>query len=250
MEEYKKYMLINENIVKIQHLTNRENCNYQENLSTRQNYKNKDISKNVSKNLTKNLTKNVSKNVNNNIIFDKDSDQLFWCFYIILYGEFQYEINNSFQTEKKFKIDSITSLKNIKSTLKNNRLRFTIIENELLNEKFLSIRSIIALSLLHNKNIMYISNNIYYEIINNSDDKLYMIYREGKNYKLNENSKDAQFYRENYFKIDNIDKPIKAITGYTKEELQLICKKLQINDIDNKSVKKDLYEKIVQKCVL
>ena len=57
---------------------------------------------------------------------------------------------------------------------------------------------------------------------------------------------NIDYYRNNYFYIENINKPIKSITSYTKDDLLKIAEKLNI-DITNKSNKKDIYEKIINK---
>ena len=54
------------------------------------------------------------------------------------------------------------------------------------------------------------------------------------------------FYKENYWQVLNIDKPLKSITGYTHSELVIIAKKLDITDIDKK-IKKEIYELILEK---
>lgn len=55
------------------------------------------------------------------------------------------------------------------------------------------------------------------------------------------------YYRNNYWLIENVDKPIKAMTGYSKEELFTIINKLEIKDITMKMTKKVMYEKILEK---
>ena len=47
-------------------------------------------------------------------------DKLFWCFYIILHGYEEYEMNhsNSFSLEKQIKIETVEKLKSIKEKLK------------------------------------------------------------------------------------------------------------------------------------
>ena len=54
------------------------------------------------------------------------------------------------------------------------------------------------------------------------------------------------YYRENFWCIENISKPLKAITAYTKDELIIIVQKLEIKDISTKKTKKEMYEKIIQ----
>ena len=56
------------------------------------------------------------------------------------------------------------------------------------------------------------------------------------------------FVRENYLHIENINKPIKDISGYTIKELQAMCKKLDlvITDENGKNkLKNSLYQDIL-----
>jgi hypothetical protein len=56
--------------------------------------------------------------------------------------------------------------------------------------------------------------------------------------------------RKSFFKLDSIDKPIKAISAYKLNELTDICNKLVINIYNNvtskQKSKKELYESIIQ----
>ena len=64
------------------------------------------------------------------------------------------------------------------------------------------------------------------------------------------NDKNLSNIKETLYKLDKIDKPIKAISGYKVEELINICSKLAIEtkhkDTGKNKSKKDLYESIVQ----
>jgi hypothetical protein len=69
-------------------------------------------------------------------------DKLFWCFYIILNGYEDYELNksNAFAIEKQFKIQSVEKLKSIKSKLKEMKLKRTEMEDELANKQKITIK--------------------------------------------------------------------------------------------------------------
>ena len=176
-------------------------------------------------------------------------DKLFWCFFIILNGEHEYEFDNSFKREKDFKIECIEKLRKIKSELKAFGLRLNEIENELLNEKKISIKSLVALCFLYKKNILYVWDRKYFEIINNSDEKINIITNENREDTVVDDISLTQidFYKDNYWQITSIAKPLKAITSYTKPELLIITQKLDIKDMTIKKTKKELYEKILEK---
>ena len=218
--DYKKFMLIQENI------TNFFPEKEEQNL--------------------KRLENNKSPKKNNVNIQSNHTDSLFWCFYIILNGEHEYEVNHSFQKEKEFKIQSIEKLRNIKPQLKALKLKINETEDELLNSKNISIKGLIALSLLYKKNILYVWDRKYYEFICDAEQPIYIIYKKDNTYSHYIDHKKYVFFTENYWSIQNIDKPIKSVTGYTRDELVDICKKLEIQ-MSSKETKKSLYEKILEK---
>ena len=49
------------------------------------------------------------------------------------------------------------------------------------------------------------------------------------------------------YKIDNLNKPLKAMSAYKVDELLDMCHKLGISMSDKKETKQDLYQKIVQR---
>lgn len=218
--DYKKFMLIQENI------TNFFPEKEEQNL--------------------KRLENNKSPKKNNVNIQSNHTDSLFWCFYIILNGKHDYEVNHSFQREKEFKIQSIEKLRNIKPQLKALKLKINETEDELLNSKNISIKGLIALSLLYKKNIFYIWDRKYYEFISDAEQPIYIIYKKDNTYSHYIDDKKYVFFTENYWCIQNIDKPLKSITSYTRDELLDICKKLEIQ-MSSKETKKSLYEKILEK---
>ena len=172
-----------------------------------------------------------------------DKDQLFWCFYAIINDDYDY-MDSSFKKEKEFKIECIEKLRKIKATLRPLKLSLNAIEDELLNQKKITIKGLIALCLLYQKNVMYVWDRKYYEFINNSDEDI-NIFINKENITHSSCLKKANFYRENYWEIKNIDKPLKSITGYSRDELITIAKKLDILEIPKN--KKEIYEKILEK---
>jgi len=174
-------------------------------------------------------------------------DTLFWSFFTILKGDQEYELDHSFKREKEFKIESIEKLRTIKTELKAYKLRLNDIESELLHEKKITTKSLVALCLLYKINIMYVCNRTYFEIINDIDKKMNIIINENRENKILEdlNDEKVNYYREKYLYIDNISKPLKSITSYTRDELINMVEKLDIKDISSKKTKKEMYEKII-----
>ena len=152
-----------------------------------------------------------------------DKDQLFWCFYIMIYGEHDYELNYSFKKEKEFKIECIEKLRKIKPQMKILKLKLNKIEDELLNCKKIGIQALLGLCLLYKKNLLYIWDRKYYEFICNADEEMNIFINKQNEIIHIINQDKVNFYKENYWQILNIDKPLKSITGYTHSELVIYC---------------------------
>ena len=235
IDDYKKYMLTNENLTRIRNI----DLSFTGNSSMDKKAKSEEFK---SEEFKERKSKRSEK-VGNNFLFD---DTLFSCMINILNLNFDYELENRFKIEKDFKINAIAKLREIKHKLKAMKLKLNCIENELLNEKKIGLKTLIALCLLYNKNLMYICKNKYFEIINDGESKMNIIIKDNNNFELLENYEGdkMQYYRENYFQIENIEKPLKAVSGYTKDELKTIYEKLQIKDANIKFNKKEIYQKI------
>ena len=195
-------------------------------------------------------------------------DKLFWCFFIILKGYDEYEINrsNSFSLEKQIKIEAVEKLKSIKEQLKDLKLKRTEIEDELVNKQMITMKGLCALCLVHNVSITYVFGRKYCEIAplatttttnNNNNKKGIIIQNEKKedslkwtSNELNDSNDFLTKLREEYWLIENIQKPLKAPSAYTLPELQTICQKLLIEtqcpEKEKAKTKTKLYEEILQ----
>jgi hypothetical protein len=188
-------------------------------------------------------------------------DKLFWCFFILLKGYDEYEINhsNAFSIEKKIKIEAVEQLKSIKEKLKELKLKRTELEDNLVNQPTISIKGLYALCLVHNISITYVYGRKYCEVnpeasndLNNK--KGIIIQNDKKEDSLRWDDQNDEFVKnikENYWFIENIQKPLNAPSAYTLKELQDICQKLQIdletkvNDKIKLKTKTKLYEDIL-----
>ena len=202
------------------------------------------------------------KNEDPEFFYINKNDQLFWCFYIIKNGYDNYEINknNSFYLEKSIKINSIEKLREKKDLLKINKLKLNEIENELANEKLITIKGFIALLLINDLNVFYVGDSIFYKFISNNDKQIFIVKYNKQIKKLgvnindsngtNDTNKYIKNITETKMELFDIAKQIKGISSYKLGDLQDICNKLKINikDNDNKNLKKTLlYETILIK---
>lgn len=201
-------------------------------------------------------SKNEDKNIKpkSSIFVPREKDTLFWCFYIMKHGDTKYEMleHKNILTEKKIKIEYVEKIRKEKQTVKTYKFAtLTHIENNLANDNYLDIKTFLTLCAIENLNILFVKNKTYYELLMNDSNQLHIVYLlQNEKYGYEINTTNAEQIKSTLYKLDNIDKPIKSMTGYKISELVEICEKLAI-DIMNKETnkakcKKDLYEAIIQ----
>lgn len=190
----------------------------------------------------------------NTIFIPREKDSLFWCFYIMKNGDAKYEMieHKNILTEKKYKIEYVEKIRKEKQIVKTYKFAtLTHVENNLANENQLDIKTFLTLCAIENLNVLFVKNKTYFELLMNDSNELYIVYLlQNNKYGYEINPINAEQIKTTLYKLDNIDKPIKSITGYKLLELVEICEKLAI-DIINKETnknkcKKDLYEAIIQ----
>jgi len=187
-----------------------------------------------------------TKNLENKFIINQ-KDKLFWCFYIFLNGYQEYYlINNFFITEKNFKINCVKKIRDEKDKLKLHKISKNFVENDLVNEDKITLKTLNCLALIYKLNIIYIKKRVIF-IMNYSSEKLINckniieVNKDDINL-LNLSSETIQEILDTYYNIDNINKPINAISYYKLEDLIKISKKLNL-ELVNKQ-KKNLYTEI------
>lgn len=199
------------------------------------------------------------KAVTKTSIIPRERDSLFWCFYMMKndVDMYQYMPNRNVVLEKSLKIEYINKIRENKTIIKANRLApISHIENALLNEHSIDMRTFQALCVLEGLSCVFTFGNCYYEINTDQEDhdisNIHRIMRVSENgerekygYLLESVPDNIVMVRTSKFKVENLSKPIKAMTAYKMDELHDMCNKLNI-EIEPKSKKKDIYEKIVQ----
>ena len=186
--------------------------------------------------------------------YPKQNDALFWIFYIVQHGLSHYEFikNDAFKVEKEWKIKEIEHVRKQKGLLKANKIKKTEVENQLINEKKIDLKTLEALCLLYKKNIVYIWGRKYIEFLHDPNDKIYVCeLKQNKTRIYHDEYVETilETCRNKYWKIDNIKKPLKSFSTYLLPELQSICGKLNIDMFHSngkKKTKKDLYQKILE----
>jgi len=190
------------------------------------------------------------------IFIPKEKDGLFWSYFVMKNGFSTYEYPNttSFVNEKALKIKCIDDLRLHKQQLKNQKIRNIkeICEDELVNKEQISIKTFTALCVIANINFLYIENRKCFPFICEQDETVNIIRKNGNHYscEMNVSQEKIQEYMTKYFIVDNIEKPLKAMSSYKSQELEDLCSKLEIlldaNDKKSKITKQFMYEKLVQ----
>ena len=196
------------------------------------------------------------------------SNSLFWCFYIIYNGFASYEYeSNYFTAEQQFKIQTIEKVKKGegKSSLKEHKISKTCFESGLIGSKNINAKTLYALCLCYNLNIFYVYKNTYYEMISNIQKPIHIVIynAETNNYSIclpvdikatetfSKHSEYIEKAKEKYWKLDNLEKPLRPITAYSVQDLNNICSKLEIAVIcettNKKKTKAELYSSILHK---
>ncbi len=195
------------------------------------------------------IEKKDRKTVSNRITI-KEVDQLFWYFYIAIHGYDEYKLlDNKFTLEKTIKINNIEKMRSNNSILKQQKLKITDYETTLLNSKKIDIPTLCGLSAYNELNIIFIKDKIYYHFNFGDPDNTIIIYNEGKNYscEINPSKQLIETVHNNYYHIENPNKPIKGISTYKIKDLVSICKKLDIKtqlESGKSKSKKQLYTEI------
>lgn len=201
----------------------------------------------------------------------KQSDSLFWCFYILCkgYNSYEYE-TNYFTAEQQFKVQTVEKVKrgDNKQILKDNKISKKCLESGVMGT--ITPKILHALSLFYGINIFYIHKNTYYDMTINAEKPTSIIRynAETNNYSVglatglcmsvssNQTNAAPHFceyiekIKESHWKLETLDKPLRAITSYSIAELVNICNKFDIsitNESNKKKTKADLYSSILQK---
>jgi hypothetical protein len=196
------------------------------------------------------------------IFFPKEKDTLFWCFYLIKYGDIKYEMSTkNVIEEKKIKIEYIEKMRENKTIIKKYKFAtLTHIENQLANEMKIDLSTFFSLCAFENINVMYIHKKSYYDLTICEDAVVYVLhyldnilkYGLQNMLEMNEEKRKTEInnYKTTFFKMETLDKPIKSVSSYKLSELQDFCSRLNIETIhtqtNKKKTKNELYESIIQ----
>ena len=186
------------------------------------------------------ITKLTNDTSNNDIILGLEN-RLFWYFYKFYndYSNNDLIDINFFKIEQEFKIKIIEDLRNKKSELKKFRYTRNKLEDDILNSKRIELKTFISLCNIYSLSIIILKSNNTYTYTNNIDfndyniDKIKVIkycddscekFKDNKMYEINLDVNEIDNIIKNNYYLENIDKPLKAISAYK------LCDILEIID--------------------
>jgi hypothetical protein len=208
-----------------------------------------------------NIKKDTKINISEqSLFFPKEQDSLFWCYYIISSGESSYEMMNNKNSliAKQIKINYVNKIRMNKPVIKIYKFdTISNIENNLVNDSNINIKTVMTLFAIDNINIIFISNNTYFELLMNDTEPIYIIREIDNQSKYNKkygfeiyNKNLVEQIRTTLYKIETLDKPVKALSSYKLQDLIDICHKLGIQtkhiDTCKNKTKNELYELLLQ----
>lgn len=208
------------------------------------------------------IDKTVKKNATKQplIFIPREQDTLFWCYYIILNGEGSYEMLNVKNSliAKQIKINYVSKIRENKQIIKTYKFdTITSIESNLANDNNISIKTVMSLCAIDKINLIFVSRNTYFELLMNDTGLIYIIRELEFQSKYNKkygfeiaNNETLENIRTTLYNIENLGKPIKALSCYKVKDLTDICIKLGIDviksDTGKNKTKNELYESIIQ----
>lgn len=233
------------------------------------------ISNNLKNNFTKSFIKEKKKVKESTIMRQKmfipgKKDQLFWIFYILKYGFDDYNLigTNEFVYEKEIKLKYIDKMRENKALLRQNKFnKLSCCEDDLINEEQITLKIFQILCLIEKIPYCFISSNIIYcnefEDIDSNENENENDKEKYKNINVVHKTSSGHYaleidgyqminnYRKNKYKIENLEKPIKAIGNYGVIDLKNIMYyfNLSLTDDNGKNLTKQkiydiLYDKL------
>jgi len=187
------------------------------------------------------------------------NDTLFWCYYILKNGMHSFDMlqYKNIVVEKQQKIALVTTLRNNKHISKKLKLdTLGNLEGNLGNDTYLTLATFFTLCAIEQIPVMYVNKKCYFMVEEDTEMKeIHVIEKKTYAKKVVYGFKTISIEQQSQiitslYKLPSLhSNPLKSISSYTLEQLQMICNKLNIHDKNDKGkskLKKELYDSIVQ----
>lgn len=255
------------------------NINYDDIINISDNKKIKNLKPKISKNLLyPNYNKAESKYNEKHINKRKSLDNLFWLFYKIVKNLQESDLYylNTFVVFNEFKNEMIDKIRNNKNILKKYKLKINFLEDDILNNKTISLYTLRSLCILYDKHLLLMKDNNTYSFFSredvsyenlkelNDENNLIIVKLLYSSNSSNSNSftiedeikllnNEIEDILNKYYYIDNLEKPLKGLSSYKSDELYEIANKLNIqlycSISAKKKIKKVIYDEIMKKLI-
>ena len=196
--------------------------------------------------------KSISKKpiIKKDIVRPCGTDHLFWCFYVMHFGEESYFMHSQgwFAEMGQKKIEMVTELRKNKALLKPYKLKLVDMEGDLVSTQITN-KAFVGLCVLKSVPVIFVKNRTFMRLGGDSSKTWNIVTRDRNGWYLRQNISQSEVdgLTSALYEVCDMDKPIKSISGYTISQLQEIAVKLGI-DLDGRKLKKsDLYQEILSK---
>jgi hypothetical protein len=190
--------------------------------------------------------KQKQEHIQSSIFVPREKDSLFWCLYIMKHGQTEYNLqeHRNYIMEKKIKIDYVEQIRKDKQLMKTYKFAtLSHLESNLANDDKIDVSTFLSLCVLENLNVLIVNKKTYFELLMNDTLEMHTIHSlDNRKHGYSSVAADKQ----NLLQIDNISKPLKAISAYKVQDLLNFCEKLKIETDVKKKSKNELYESLVQ----
>jgi len=165
-------------------------------------------------------------------------DSLFWCLYIMVnsFGNFEIIPHKNILFEKNCKIAYVEKIRTSKTILKQRKFSTLVhAENQLTNEHCLDIPTFFSLCAIEHINVIYIYKKVCFELWSSDSDDVHILKKIDNVGKTRSSygcvtvkKSVCAKYTDGMLKIDNISKPLMAISAYKLADLVSMCDTLGI----------------------
>ena len=171
------------------------------------------------------------------------NDTLFWCFYIMRHSLSEYELvsMSGFKEEHAFKIAFVEATRSNPNFVKNHKICRTTLENEMVNEKKITLLGFKALCLFYKIKVVVIHADMFIEIPSEENGS-FMVRRTKGKYELL--MKASPTYTDKLVKVKTFAKPLSAQASYKLADLERMSTMLGIR-WEGKARKRQLYDKLL-----
>jgi hypothetical protein len=198
------------------------------------------------------------------LISPKQPDTLFWCLFIIHFGYDEY-----LEVDRNYGVKELDVKKNIgeyltvnSHAIKNTNVKITkagvqeILSELLTSQKDTSMNTLMAILVYYKINLIMVNSTqlLMLEYIADKDSELpyYVVHKDayGK-YSVNTEpimKEELTKMKEKMICLESYFKPLKSISNYKSEELELLAKKMGIYESNKKYKKPELYQEISEAC--